>query len=108
MAYLKGGIRDFSVKGRGVRFGIAILIEVRFYDAEIGKCLFKVSQFAHSWCSEDEGVLILCETNKKTDKNSSSGLRVETGIRGNISGKCINKTIKKEQDAKEHKYFVFV
>ena len=35
--------------GVGARFGIAILIGVRFYDAEIGECLFKVSQFAHSW-----------------------------------------------------------
>ena len=49
LADLKDGIRDFSVKGRGARFGNAILIGVRFYDAEIGKCLLKVSQFAHSW-----------------------------------------------------------
>ena len=63
------------------------------------------------WRSEDEGVLILCEAlsvPKQPDKNSSSGLRLETGIRGNIGGKCINKTIKKEKDAKERKYFVFV
>ena len=41
----KGG----GVGGGGARFGIVILIEVRFYNAEIGKCLFKFSQFAHSW-----------------------------------------------------------